>query len=78
MPQLPRRRSHSRNMQIALRRLRLLKKATDHNHESSRESDDEEKIIDDLFDILQNFNDKVTLDDISDIFELCKNIIIDS
>ena len=73
MPKLPRRRSHSRNMQIALRRLRLLEKATDHSHESSTESDEEEQIIDDSFDITQNFNDKVMSDDISDIFELCKN-----
>ena len=59
---------------MVLRRLRLLEKVTNHNHESSTESDEEEeKIIDDLFDISQNFNDKVTLDDISDTFELCKN-----
>ena len=61
-------------MQTTLRRLRLLEKATDHSHESSTESDEEEeKIIDDLFDSSQNFNGKVTLDNISDIFELCKN-----
>ena len=74
MPKLPECRSHLRNMQIALRLLHLLEKATDHSHESSTGSDEEkEKIIDDLFDILQNFCDKVTLDDISNTFELCKN-----
>ena len=73
MPKLPRRRSHSRNMQNELRRLRLLEKATDRSHESSTESGEEEQIIDDSFDISQNFNDKVMSDDISDIFELCKN-----
>ena len=71
MPKLPRRRSHSRKMQIVWRCLLLLEKDTDHRHESSTESDEEEKIIDGPFDIPQNFNDEVILDDISDIFELC-------
>ena len=63
MPKLPKRRSHSRNMEIALKRRRLLEKATEHSHESSTESDEEEeKIIDDSFDISQNFNDKVNYD----------------
>ena len=63
MPKLPKRRSRSRNMEIALKRLRLLEKATEHSHESSTESDEEkEKIIDDSFDISQNFNNKVNYD----------------
>ena len=79
MPKLPRRRSHSRNMQNALRRLRLLEKATDRSHESSTESGEEEQIIDDSFDISQNFNDKVMSDD-NGIFLNCIkiNIIINS
>ena len=44
MPKLSKHCSHSRNMQIALKHLRLLEKATDHSHESSTESDEEEKI----------------------------------
>ena len=43
MPKLPKRRSHSRNMEVALKRLRLLEKATEHSHESSTESDEEEE-----------------------------------
>ena len=63
MPKLPKRRSHSRNMETALKCRRLLEKATEHSHESSTESDEEEeKIIDDSFDISQNFNDKVNHD----------------
>ena len=63
MPKLPKRRSYSRNMEIALKRVHLLEKATEHSHESSTESDEkEEKIIDDSFDISQNFNDKVNYD----------------
>ena len=63
MPKLPKRRSHSCNMEIALKRRRLLGKAAEHSHESSTESDEEEeKIIDDSFDISQNFNDKVNYD----------------
>ncbi|CAF2138799.1 unnamed protein product [Rotaria magnacalcarata] len=74
MPKLPRRRSHSRNVQISLRRLHLLDKAVDHSNESSTESDDEEmKMNEDSFDMSKNYNDQVTLNDISDIFELCKN-----
>ena len=60
-------------MQITLRRLRLLEKAIDHSHDSSTESDEEEKIIDDLLDISQNFNDNVTLTICRIFFELCKN-----
>ena len=63
MLKLPKRCSHSRNMEIALKRRCLLEKPTEHTHESSTESDEEEeKIIDDSFDISQNFNDKVNCD----------------
>ena len=75
MTKLPRRRSHSRNMQIALRRLYLLKKATDYSHESSTESDEEEKIIDDLFDISQTSTIKLR-EMIYGIFLNCLKIII--
>ncbi|CAF2979804.1 unnamed protein product, partial [Rotaria sp. Silwood2] len=74
MSKLPRRRSHSRNVQISLRRLGLLDKTVDHSNESSTESDEEEmKMNEDSFDMSTNFNDQVTLNDISDIFEICKN-----
>ena len=73
MPKLPKHRSHSHNMEISLKRQRLLEKATEHSHESSTESDEEEeKIIDDSFDISQNFNDKVNYD--SSLTILLKNI----
>ncbi|CAF4218118.1 unnamed protein product, partial [Adineta steineri] len=74
MPKLPKRRSHSRNIQRAVAHLRLLDKNVHHNTESSTESDEEEiKINEDSANISSTFNDKVTLNDISDIFELCKN-----
>ena len=74
MPKLPRRRSHSRNVQISLQRLRLLDKAVDHSNESSTESDEEEmRTNEDSFDMSKNFNDQITLNDISDVFEICKN-----
>ncbi|CAF4611392.1 unnamed protein product [Rotaria sp. Silwood2] len=74
MPKLPRRRPRSRKVQISLRCLRLLEKAVDHSNESSTESDEEEmKMNEDSFDMSKNFNDQVTLNDISDIFEICKN-----
>ena len=61
-------------MQISLRRLRLLDKAVDHSNESSTESDEEEmRTNEDLFSMPKNFNDQVTLNDISDVFEICKN-----
>ncbi|CAF4586138.1 unnamed protein product [Rotaria socialis] len=68
MPKLLRRRPHSRNAQISLRRSRLLDKAFDHSNESSTESDEEEmKMNEYSFDMSRNFND------ISDIFEICEN-----
>ncbi|CAF3709699.1 unnamed protein product [Rotaria socialis] len=67
MPKLLRRRPHSRNAQISLRRSRLLDKAFDHSNESSTESDEEEmKMNEYSFDMSRNFND------ISDIFEICE------
>ena len=74
MPKLPRRRSHSRNLQISLRRLRLLDKTVDHSNESSTESDEEEmRMNEDPFDMSKTSNDQVTLNDISNVFEICKN-----
>ncbi|CAF3193715.1 unnamed protein product [Rotaria socialis] len=68
MPKLLRRRPHSRNAQISLRRSRLLDKAFDHSNESSTESDEEEmKMNEYSFDMSRNFND------ISDIFEICES-----
>ena len=63
MLKLPKPRSHSRNLEAALKCRRLLEKAAEHSHESSTESDEEkEKVIDDSFDISENFNDKVNYD----------------
>lgn len=74
MPKLPRRRSHSRNVQTALRHLRLLDKAVDRSNETPTESDEEEmKMNDNSFNMSKNLNDQATLNDISDIFEICKS-----
>ncbi|CAF1419810.1 unnamed protein product [Rotaria sordida] len=72
MPKPSKRSLHSRNIQLAMKR--LLDKDLQHETESSSESDEEEmKINEDSSDTLMKFKDKVTLHEISDIFELCKN-----
>ncbi|CAF4606386.1 unnamed protein product [Rotaria sp. Silwood2] len=72
MPKLSKRRSHARSINRGM--LRLLDKDVRREVESSTDSDEEEmRLNDDLTDTSLNFNDKVTLNDISDIFELCQN-----
>lgn len=74
MPKLPRRRSHSRSIQLSMRRLRVLDNSADHSSESSIDSDEENmKLNEHLSNTSALINDNVTLNDISDIFELCKN-----